>query len=398
MNMRKVVLLGSTGSVGQQATAVVREHPGQFEIVGLGAGGGSTDVLAGQIVEFRPQVVAVARPGAAAEVRAAVEVLVAKAAPAPADFTHPVYLEGADALAQLAAHPCDVVLNGITGAAGLPATLSALDAGHVLALANKESLIMGGELVKRRASPGQLVPVDSEHSALAQALRCGRESEVKRLVVTATGGPFRGMRRADLKNVTVDQALAHPRWSMGPVISINSATMANKGLEVIEAHLLFDVSYNRIEVVVHPQAYIHSMVEFFDGSTIAQINPPDLRLPIALGLKWPDRMSDVVPGIDWSAAHTWELSPLDEDLSPMVSLARSAGRSAGAAPAVYNAANEVCVEAFRAGRIPFLGIHEVVEEALSSHEAPSGELTVESIMDSDASARVRAGSIIARRF
>ncbi|MFJ5927038.1 1-deoxy-D-xylulose-5-phosphate reductoisomerase [Kitasatospora sp. NPDC092948] len=352
--------------------------------------------MAEQIVEFRPRTVAVSRAGAVAEVRAAVDAMVAHTS--SAGFVHPEYLGGDQALAELATVESDVVLNGITGAAGLPATLAALRAGRVLALANKESLIMGGELVKREAAPGQLVPVDSEHSALAQALRSGRHSEVKRLVVTATGGPFRGMKREELKHVTVEQALDHPKWSMGPVISINSATMANKGLEIIEANLLFDIGYDKILVVVHPQAYIHSMVEFHDGSTIAQVNPPDLRLPIALGLKWPDRMADVVPGVDWTLAHTWELSPLDEDLGPMVSLAFTAGRLAGAAPAVYNAANEVCVDAFRNSRIPFLAIHEVVEAVISEYEPPHERLTLESLMEYDTTARRQAGQVIAQRF
>jgi 1-deoxy-D-xylulose-5-phosphate reductoisomerase len=393
MSPRKITLLGSTGSVGRQAAAVVREHPGEFDVVGLSAGGSTIKELAQQIADFRPQVVAVSRPGGVAEVRAEVRALVR-----PGDgFTHPEYLEGETGSAELAAHPCDVVLNGITGAVGLPATLAALNAGLTLALANKESLVIGGELVRQAAREGQIVPVDSEHSALAQALRGGRSAEVRRLLVTATGGPFRGRRLADLSGVTLAEALAHPTWSMGPVITINSATMANKGLEVIEAHLLFDIPYDRITVVVHPQAYIHSMVEFHDGSTIAQINPPDLRLPIALGLRWPDRLHDVVPGVDWTRAHSWQLEPLDETQTPMVALARTVGKLGGAAPAVYNAANETAVDAFLAERIPFTLIHEVVDDAVGAYSPPPGTLTVEQLMEQDAQARRRAAELISRR-
>ncbi|MFI7221291.1 1-deoxy-D-xylulose-5-phosphate reductoisomerase [Micromonospora maritima] len=393
MSARRVVILGSTGSVGRQAVDVIREHPGEFEVIGLGAGGGNVEVLARQITELQPRVVAVSDERAAARLRAAVASL---APGVPGAGTE--YLFGADANAEIAAVECDVVLNGITGAVGLSATLATLRAGTTLALANKESLVIGGDLVLAIAGPGQIVPVDSEHSALAQALRGGRATEVRRLIVTATGGPFRGRRLDDLRDVTVEQALAHPKWSMGPVITINSATMANKGLEVIEAHLLFGIPYDDITVVVHPQAYIHSMVEFVDGSTIAQVNPPDLRLPIALGLKWPDRMADVVPGIDWSVAHAWEICPLDEQQTPMVRLARAAGVCGGVAPAVYNAANEVCVDAFLDRRIPFTGIHEVVEETMATYDTPGGQLTLESLLGHDADARGHAQKIIDRRF
>jgi 1-deoxy-D-xylulose-5-phosphate reductoisomerase len=292
VSCRSVVLLGSTGSIGTQALDVVRRNPDRFRIVGLAAGGRDPQALAAQVAEFRPEVVAVGRPEAVAAVRDAVGPGVR-------------VLGGPEGVEQIAAHPCDVVLNGLDGALGLPATLAALHAGTTLALANKESLIVGGPLVKRAARPGQIVPVDSEHSALAQALRGGTAAEVRRLVVTATGGPFRGRSRASLADVTPEQALKHPRWSMGPVVSTNSATLVNKGLEVIEAHLLFDVPFDDIEVMVHPQAIIHSMVEFTDGSTIAQVGLPDMRLPIALGMAWPDRVPDAVPGLDWTAAHTW---------------------------------------------------------------------------------------------
>jgi 1-deoxy-D-xylulose-5-phosphate reductoisomerase len=283
-----------------------------------------------------------------------------------------------------------VVLNGVTGALGLASTLAALDAGRTLALANKESLIIGGPLVKERARPGQIVPVDSEHSALAQCLRGGRAEEVRRLVVTASGGPFRGKARAELADVTPEQAMKHPTWDMGPVITINSATLVNKGLEVIEAHLLFDVPMDRIEVVVHPQSVIHSMVEFTDGSTLAQASPPDMRLPIALGIEWPDRVPDAAPGVDWTQAHTWEFFPLDDEAFPAVALARRAGELGGTVPAVYNAANEECVEAFRAGRLPFLGIVDTITRVVEEHGSGTpGELTLDDVLAADAWARAR---------
>jgi 1-deoxy-D-xylulose-5-phosphate reductoisomerase len=251
----------------------------------------------------------------------------------------PKILAGPQAVAEVAAWPCDIVLNAVTGAVGLAATLAALDAGRILALANKESLIMGGPLVAARAAPGQIVPVDSEHSAIAQCLRGGQPDEVQRLVLTASGGPFLHRSRAELAGVTPEQALAHPTWSMGPVITVNSATLVNKGMELIEAHLLFGIGFDRIDVVVHRQSVIHSMVEFTDGSTIAQASPPDMRIPIALSLGWPGRVAGAAPAIDWTASHEWTFEPLDEDAFPAVALARQAGLAGGAAPAVYNAAN-----------------------------------------------------------
>lgn len=396
MAARQVVILGSTGSVGQQAIAVVREHPGEFRILGLGAGGGHIDVLAHQIVAFQPEVVAIASEEALPELRTAVRDLIAAQGRRTGDFSTLQYLVGNQAIEELAKMSCDVVLNAITGAVGLKATLATLRSGNVLALANKESLIIGGEFVTREARPGQIVPVDSEHSALAQALRGGKDSEVKRLIITATGGPFRGMRHADLKKVTVEEALAHPKWSMGPVISINSATMVNKGLEVIEAHLLFDIPYDNIEVVIHPEAFIHSMVEFIDGATVALVSPPDMRLPIALGLKWPERIPYTVPGVDWSSSHIWSLQPLDNELGSMVRLARHVGELGGAAPAIYNAANEVCVEAFLSGRLPFLGIFDVVEQIVLNSTPTVHIQTLEDILEFEAQARVSATELINR--
>ena len=300
-------------------------------------------------------------------------------------------LSGPDAVSEVAAWPCDVVLNGVTGAAGLRATLAALDAGRVLALANKESLIIGGPLVTSRAKPGQIVPVDSEHSTIAQCLRAGRDSEVRRLVLTASGGPFRGWSRDRLEDVTPSQALAHPTWNMGPLVTINSATLVNKGLEVIEAHLLFGFGLDRIDVVVHPQSIVHSMVEFSDGATIIQASPPDMRLPISLGLAWPDRVPDAAPGLDWSTAATWTFEPLDDAAFPAVALAREAAAAGGTAPAVYNAANEACVADFQAGRISFPRIVDTVARIVSEHDAArTAVTTVADVLAVDDWARRRA--------
>lgn len=388
---REVVVLGSTGSVGTQAMDVIRRNPGRFRVAGLAAGGGRVDLLAAQALEFGPEVVAVAKASAAQDLQLAFYAEAKRRGYAAGDFAIPKIVAGPDAVAEVAAWQCDVVLNGVTGALGLASTLAALDAGRTLALANKESLIMGGPLVKERARPGQIVPVDSEHSALAQCLRGGTAGEVRRLVLTASGGPFRGRSRAELGDVTPEQALNHPTWNMGPVVTINSATLINKGLEVIEAHLLFDVPMDRIEVMVHPQSVIHSMVEFTDGATLAQASPPDMRLPIALGIDWPDRVPDAAPGIDWTRAHTWELFPLDDEAFPAVALARRAGELGGTVPAVYNAANEECVDAFRAGRLPFLGIVDTVARVVEEHGSGTpGELALDDVLAADGWARARS--------
>jgi 1-deoxy-D-xylulose-5-phosphate reductoisomerase len=299
-------------------------------------------------------------------------------------------------MTELARWPCDVVLNAVVGSLGLAPTLAALGCGRTLALANKESLVAGGPLVRAAVSrPGQIVPVDSEHSALAQCLRGGRPDEVARLVLTASGGPFRGRRREELADVTPDRALAHPTWNMGPVVTINSATLVNKGLEVIEAHELFDIAYDRIEVMVHPQSVIHSMVEFTDGSTLAQCGPPDMVLPISLALGWPDRVAAAAPALDWTAVHRWDLSPLDEAAFPAVALAKAAGRAGRCRPAVYNAANEECVAAFLAGRLPFLSIVETVERTLADSPDFGEPGTVEDVLAAELWARVRARELIA---
>jgi 1-deoxy-D-xylulose-5-phosphate reductoisomerase len=389
-NPRDVVLLGSTGSIGTQAADLVRRNPDKFRLVALAAGGSDPELLARQAIEFGVEKLAVANAAAGPAVTAALRAL-APAGDDAAPIRLPEVLAGPDAVAELAGLPCDVVLNAVTGAVGLAATLAALDAGRVLALANKESLIMGGELVTSRAAPGQLVPVDSEHSAIAQCLRGGRRDEVRRLVITASGGPFLHRTADQLADVTPEQALAHPTWNMGPVITINSATLVNKGLEVIEAQLLFGVPFEDITVVVHRQSVIHSMVEFTDGSTIAQASPPDMRIPIALSLAWPDRVPEAAAAVDWTGAHTWTFEPLDEDAFPAVPLARQVGAAGGTAPAVYNAANEECVAAFRAGAIPFLGIMRTVAQVISEHDGSAGPAgSIEEILAADAWARVRA--------
>lgn len=390
---RDILVLGATGSIGTQALDVVGRSPERFRVVGLAARGGRLNLLAEQILTFAPEAVAVELADAGSRLPAALAETARSRGLSPGGYRIPEILIGAAAVAELAGRSCDVVLNGLTGSVGLASTLAALDAGSTLALANKESLVVGGPLVRARSRPGQIVPVDSEHSALAQCLRGGARAEVRRLVLTASGGPFRGRSRAELADVTVEEALAHPTWNMGPVVTINSATLVNKGLEVIEAHLLFDLPFEAIEVMVHPQSVIHSMVEFADGSTLAQASPPDMRLPIALGLAWPDRVADAAPGLDWSAAHTWELFPLDDKAFPAVALAREAGAKGGTFPAVYNAANEECVAAFREGRLPFLGIVDTVARLVGEHAERGAEPTLEEILAADGWARRRVAEI-----
>jgi 1-deoxy-D-xylulose-5-phosphate reductoisomerase len=394
--MRDVVILGSTGSIGTQAVDVVRRNPDRFRVVGIVAGGGDVAALARQALELAVEVVGVARGTAAPDLQLALYAEAKRHGFDSGGFSMPKIVAGPEAAVEVASWPCDVVLNGMTGSIGLRPTLAALATGRTLALANKESLIVGGPLVKAAAAPGQIVPVDSEHSALAQALRAGRADEVRRLVLTASGGPFRGRRAADLADVTPEQALAHPTWEMGPVVTINSATLVNKGLELIEAHLLFDVPLDRIDVVVHPQSVVHSMVEFVDGSTVAQASPPDMRLPIALGLGWPDRVPGVAAGCDWSTAASWEFEPLDDGAFPAVALARVAGTAGGTAPAVYNAANEECVAAFRSGNLRFPGIVGTVERVLSEHlrDDDVGTLTLDDVLADEKWARVRARELV----
>lgn len=398
--MRDVVILGSTGSIGTQALEVVAEQSDEFRVVGLAAGGGQIDLLARQALDTGARMVAVSRATTVQDLQLALYGEASRRGWAEGKVQLPRILAGPDAAAELAGMPCDVVLNGITGSTGLAATLATLEAGRILALANKESLVVGGPLVTRAARPDQIVAVDSEHSALAQCLRGGAASEVDRLILTASGGPFRGMTREQMANVTPDQALAHPTWNMGRVVTTNSATLVNKGLELLEAHLLYEVELDRIDVVVHPQSMVHSMVQFVDGSTLAQCSPPDMKLPIALGLSWPDRLHGVAHACDWSAATSWTFEPLDHAAFPAVELARQAGLLGGTAPAVYNAANEVCVDAFHDGRIRFTEILDIVATVLREHASSdadvgskmvaSDQLTLEMVLAADAWARARA--------
>jgi 1-deoxy-D-xylulose-5-phosphate reductoisomerase len=396
-NLREVVLLGSTGSIGTQAIDVIRRNPERFRVVALMGGGSRVDLLAAQALDLGVAAVGVAAASAAQDLQLAFFAEATRRGYRKGEFAVPKILAGPDAASEIAAWPCDVVLNGITGSVGLAPTLAALAAGRTVALANKESLVAGGPLVLDAlgGDPNRLVPVDSEHSALAQCLRGGRQEEVRKLVLTASGGPFRGRRRDELATVTPQQALAHPTWDMGPVVTINSATLMNKGLELIEAHLFFGVPYDDIEVVVHPQSLVHSMVEFTDGSTIAQVSPPDMRLPIALALGWPARVAGAQRPMDWTKAQTLTFEPLDRGAFPAVDLAIEAGRRAGTTPAVFNAANEEAVAAFLDGRLPFIRIVDVVAEVVTSHstvELP----TLDEVLDTEKRARAQVRDIIQR--
>ncbi|MEN9730753.1 MAG: hypothetical protein RL488_63 [Actinomycetota bacterium] len=358
--MRRVIILGSTGSIGTQALEVIAANSDRFEVVGLAAGSNS------ELLESQAHAFGVKKA-----------VLGAEAATELVETTN-----------------ADVVVNGITGSIGLAPTLATLRTGKTLALANKESLIVGGRLVTDAAKPGQIVPVDSEHSALAQSLLAGETSEVRKLILTASGGPFRGWSREQLEGVTPAQALNHPTWVMGKVVTTNSSTLVNKGLELIEAHLLFDVPFERIEVTVHPQSVVHSMVEFIDGSVIAQASPPNMKLPIALGMSWPERLSNVAPAIDWTQAHNWTFEPLNEGVFKAVKLARQVGSAGLTYPAVYNAANEEAVEAFHQGRIGFNQIVDLIERVVDAHTADS-ELSLEGVLAAEVWARDRANAQIA---
>jgi len=373
---------------------VVLANPGRFVVTGLAAGGSDPARLARQAAALGVASLAVADPRAVDAVRDALEPLRSPHHGWAAKDVE--VLAGTDAAAELAARPADVVFNAITGARGLAPTLAALEAGTVLALANKESLVVGGPLVQSaRLRPGQIIPVDSEHSAIAQCMRAGTHSEVRRLVLTASGGPFRGWSTRQLATVTPAQALDHPTWSMGPVVSVNAATMVNKALELIEAHLLFDVPIEQIVVVVHPQSVVHSMVEFVDGATILQASPPDMHLPIALGLGWPDRVHDSVPPCVWDGSTSWTFEPLDEEVFPALRLGRAAVAASATHPAVLNAANEVCVEAFLAGRIRFLDIVATVEQVLGEHEGtPARRVRLDDVLGADAWARARTAELI----
>jgi len=375
----RVLILGSTGSIGTQALDVIAANPDRFEVVGLAAGGGNPGLLARQSTETGVTNIAVADDAAAAQV---------------GDVTY----AGPDAVTRLVENTeADVVLNALVGALGLKPTLAALATGARLALANKESLVAGGPLVLKAAKPGQLVPVDSEHSAMAQCLRGGTPDEVAKIVLTASGGPFRGWSAKRLEDVTPEQAGTHPTWSMGPMNTLNSASLVNKGLELIETHLLFGVPYDRIEVVVHPQSIVHSMVIFTDGSTLAQASPPDMKLPIALALGWPSRVPQAALACDFTTASTWDFEPLDAAVFPAVDLAREAGRKGGCLTAVYNAANEEAAEAFLAGRIRFPAIVRTIAEVLRAADQWAAEpATVEDVLDAQHWARDRAKGAVSR--
>ncbi|MFP5318351.1 MAG: 1-deoxy-D-xylulose-5-phosphate reductoisomerase [Acidimicrobiia bacterium] len=378
-----VAIAGSTGSIGTQTIDVVRGDPDRYRVVALGASR-SVAQLAEQARELRPERVAIADPSLEAELKAAVP--------------HGTEVwAGEGALAAIAGE-AEVVVNGVVGFAGLPVTLTALEAGRRLALANKESLIAAGPVVQRaRATPGaEIIPVDSEHCAVHQCLRSGARERVRRIVLTASGGPFRGRRAGELRSVTVDDALAHPTWSMGPKITVDSSTLMNKGLEVIEAHELFGLDYGAIDVVVHPQSVVHSMVEFTDGATIAQLSEPDMRLPIAYALAYPDRATAPFGALDWSEARRLDFEPPDRSAFPCLDLAYRAGRTGGTAPAWLNAANEVAVEAFLNGLIPWTGIADVISETLERHDGtePAG---ADVVLEADRLARARARQAVERR-
>ena len=368
--MRDVVILGSTGSIGVQALEIVAAHPDLFRVVALSAGGKNTNLLVEQTKRFKVPVVGLA----------------AHADQVRDQLPGVTVIDGAQASTEIAAITCDIVLNAITGSIGLGPTLAALKVGNTLALANKESLVAGGEIVMSIAKPGQLLPVDSEHSALYQALKSGKKSEVSRLVLTASGGPFRD--RDDLATVTVAEALAHPTWTMGPVVTINSATLVNKGLEIIEAHYLFDIPYSQIEAVIHPQSVVHSFVEFIDGSTIAQASPPNMKGPIAYALAYPDRLGGATSAINWTESSQWSFSPIDHAKFPAVDLARRCGTLGGGLPAIFNAANEVAVAAFLDSHIGYSEIIDIVDAVVQqlspSAISPLRDLADVSAIEDDA--------------
>ncbi|WP_153505192.1 1-deoxy-D-xylulose-5-phosphate reductoisomerase [Cumulibacter manganitolerans] len=396
-SQRSIVILGSTGSIGTQAIDVVRRNRDRFAVRALAAGGGAPQLLAQQALDLGVETVGVARATTAEDV-----ILHLKAEASRRGLPSiPKVLAGPTVAAELAAGPCDVVLNAVSGSVGLAATVACLRAGHTLALANKESLVAGGTWVRDMARPGQIVPVDSEHSAMAQCLRAGRRDEVARFILTASGGPFRGRSRAELTEVTLAEAMAHPTWAMGTSVTLNSANLVNKGLELIEAHLLFDVPPEDIEVVVHPQSTIHSMIEYADGSTIAQASPPDMRMPIALALGWPHRVPGAQPTFDWSTAQSWTFEPLDDDAFPAVRLARRCASIGGLAPAAYNAANEQAQAAFIGGRIGYLDVVDVIGATLDrlagDRDLAAPGRSLESIVAFESAARTAADTLIAAR-
>src|SRR5918992_423707 len=385
--MRRVVILGSTGSIGTQALDVIRHTHDRFQVVGLAAAS-NHELLVGQIREFMPPVVAVSDETAANELHAGL-----------AGLRSVEMVVGAEAAEHLARDlDADIVLNAMVGAVGLPPTLAALQSGKILTLANKESLIVGGELVMDlvKGEPERLVPVDSEHAALAQCLRGERREDVRRVILTGSGGPFRGWTADELARASVKEALQHPTWRMGQKITIDSATLMNKGLEVIEAHYLFDLDYDRIEVVVHPESVVHGMAEFRDGSLMAQLGTPDMRLPIQLALGYPDRLGSGVESLDLASIGSLTFEPLDREAFPALDLAYGAGAAGATYPAVLNAANEVAVHAFLEGRIPLTAIAEIVEGTLEAHD-PATVVSLVSLGRADAWARRRVADLLERR-
>ncbi len=385
--MRSLIVLGSTGSIGTQALEVVRRNPDRFRVVGLSAGS-NHELLVGQVREFLPPYVAIADEGAAADLKERLKGL-----------RRVEILVGPDAAERLARDvEADVVLNALVGSAGLTPTLAALQSGKTVALANKESLVVGGELVKDliKAEPERLIPVDSEHAALAQLLRGERREDLKRVILTGSGGPFRGWTRTELAKASVKEALAHPVWQMGPKITIDSATLMNKGLEVIEAHYLFDLHYSQIHVVIHPEGLVHALAEFRDGTMLAQLAQPDMRLPIQLALAWPERLPtgiEPVPLVD----RTLTFEPVDREAFPAVDLCYRVGELGLTFPAVMNAANEVAVMAFLEGKIPLTRIVEIVQSVVDEHEPPSSVVSLVTIERADAWARRRAAEIVEGR-
>lgn len=344
--MRDIVILGSTGSIGVQALEVIAANPTKFRVVGLSAGANNLERLTEQVKKFAVPIVGTTGDGSSLrQALPGVEVI-----------------DGSDSSRQIAALSCDVVLNGITGSIGLGPTLAALEVGNTVALANKESLVAGGDLVMAHGRD-RIIPVDSEHSALFQAMFAGKGNDVEKLILTASGGPFRN--REDLSTVSLADALNHPTWSMGPVVTINSATLVNKGLEIIEAHYLFGIPYSKIEAVIHPQSVVHSMVEFKDGSTVAQASPPNMKGPIAYAIAYPDRVPHATNPIDWKSSHTWTFEPIDTERFPAVELAKRCGALGGAVAAMYNAANEVAVSAFMKEQIPFTAIVDIIEQTVT---------------------------------
>ena len=383
VSIRRVTILGSTGSIGTQALEVIDQHRSQFEVIGL-SGHQNVKLLIEQIEKFEPKYVSVTSKEIALQIQnklknKKIELFV-----------------GEDASSKVASLKCDVVLNAISGSAGLKSSFEALKANNQLALANKESLVIGGEVISKVAEKNQIIPVDSEHSAIAQCLKGEKISDVKKLILTASGGPFRNKNKSELKNVTAKEALAHPTWSMGKLVTINSATLMNKALEVIEAHLLFGIDYENIEVVIHPQSVIHSMVEFKDGSTLAQASPPNMKIPIALALKWESRLENIFNSIDWSKSHEWNFQPVDHENFDFINLSKKVGKISGGAPIVMNAVNEVCVDRFLRGEILFTDIFTVVNQVVNNYIAENDFLiqSLNEILELDSKYRRKVSDLL----